>query len=62
LSSDFLLIGFLIAGLVLVFNGVVQLGVRKETGRWKEGGASLLVGAIITVVSVFCLPGLLWGL
>ena len=45
--------GFSIAGLVLLFNGVVQLSVRKKTGPWKEGGASLLAGAIITGVSVF---------
>jgi predicted phage tail protein len=44
---------FLIVGLVLAFNGVVQLSVRKKTGPWKEGGASLLAGAIITGVSVF---------
>jgi len=37
----------LLAGLVLAFNGAVQLGVRKKTGPWKEGGASLLAGAII---------------
>jgi len=37
----------LLAGLVLVFNGVVQLGVRKKTGPWKEGGASLLAGAVL---------------
>jgi len=36
-----------IAGLVLLFNGVVQLCVRKKTGPWKEGLASLLAGAII---------------
>jgi len=48
-----LVIGPYIAGLVLAFNGVVQLCVRKKTGPWKEGGASLLAGAIIAVVSVF---------
>ena len=37
----------LLAGLVLAFNGAVQLGVRKKTGPWEEGGASLLAGAII---------------
>jgi hypothetical protein len=61
-SSDFLLIGFFIAGLVLAFNGVGQLGVREETGWWKEGGASLLAGVIIVGVSIYWLPGLLWGL
>jgi len=44
---------FIIAGLVLALNGVVQLCVRKKTGPWKEGGASLLAGAIIAVVPVF---------
>jgi len=48
-----LVLGPLIAGLVLAFSGVVQLCVRKKTGPWKEGGASLLTGAIIAVVSVF---------
>jgi predicted phage tail protein len=47
LSSGFLFMGFLLAGLLLAFNGVVQLCVRKKTGPWKEGGASLLAGAII---------------
>jgi hypothetical protein len=37
----------LLAGLVLAFNGVVQLGVRRKTGPWQEGGASLLAGAIV---------------
>lgn len=64
LLSIWLFTGFLIAGPVLAFNGVVQLCVRKKTGPWKEGGASLLAGAIIAGVSVFVvwLPGLLWGL
>ena len=44
---------FLVAGLVLLFNGVVQLSVRKKTGPWKEGGASLLAGAIMVGVPVF---------
>jgi hypothetical protein len=55
--SDFLLswlfLGLLIVGPVLLFNGVVRLCVRKKTGPWKEGGASLLAGAIIAGVSVF---------
>jgi len=46
---------FIVAGLVLLFNGVVQLCVRKKTGPWKEGGASLLAGAIIAGVSAFLL-------
>jgi len=37
---------FLAVGLVLLFDGVVQLCVRKKTGPWKEGGATLLAGAI----------------
>ena len=48
-----LVLGVYIAGMVIAFNGVVQLCVRKKTGPWKEGGASLLAGAIIVVVSVF---------
>ena len=64
--SDFLLswlfVGFLIVGLVIALNGLVQLCVRKKTGLWKEGGASLLAGAIIVGVLVLGLPGLLWGL
>jgi len=44
---------FSIAGLVLAFTGVVQICVRKKTGPWKEGGASLLAGAIITGLPVF---------
>jgi len=54
--SDFLLswlfLGLLIVGPVLLFNGVVRLCVRKKTGPWKEGGASLLAGAIIVGVSI----------
>jgi len=54
--------GFIMAGLVLAFNGVVQLCVRKKTGPWKEGGASLLAGAIIAGVSLFgvVLAVLIW--
>jgi hypothetical protein len=48
-----LVLGANIAGIVIAFNGVVHLCVRKKTGPWKEGGASLLAGAIIVVVSVF---------
>lgn len=50
--SDTILVGFFIAGLVLAFNGMVQLCVRNKTGPWKEGGASLLAGAIILGVSI----------
>jgi hypothetical protein len=49
--SGFLFMIFIIAGLVLLFNGLVQLSVRKKTGPWKEGGASLVAYAIIVGVS-----------
>jgi hypothetical protein len=39
-----------IAGTVLLLNGVVGLFVRNKTGPWKEGGASLLAGAIVAGV------------
>jgi hypothetical protein len=39
-----------IAGTVLMLNGAVQLCVRNKTGPWKEGGASLLAGAIVVGV------------
>jgi hypothetical protein len=48
-----LVLGAHTAGLVIAFSGVVQLCVRKKTGPWKEGGASLLAGAILAVLSVF---------
>ena len=51
--SGALFIGIVIAGLVLLFNGAVQLAARNITDPWKYGGASLLVGAIIAVVSAF---------
>jgi predicted phage tail protein len=56
--SDLLTVfgGFIIAGLVLAFNGVVQLCVRKKTGPWKEGGASLLAGAIGVLIAVLMPP------
>jgi hypothetical protein len=62
--SGLLFIGFLVAGLVLEFNGLVQLCVRNKTGPWKEGGASLLAGATIVGVLVFMhrLAGILLGL
>jgi len=43
---------FLAAGLVLLFNSVVQLCVRKKAGPWKEGGASLLAGIIVAGVPI----------
>jgi hypothetical protein len=52
MSTDTILVSLFIAGLVLLFNGVVQLSVRKKTGPWKEGGASLLAGAIIAGASI----------
>jgi len=39
-----------IGGTVLILNGVVGLCVRNKTGRWKEGGGSLLAGAIAVAV------------
>jgi hypothetical protein len=39
----------MMAGLILLFNGVVQVCVRNKTGKWKEGGASLLAGVIIAL-------------
>ena len=51
--SGFLFMIFIIAGPIFTFDGVVQLCVRKKTGPWKEGGASLLAGVIIMGVSVF---------
>jgi len=52
----------LLAGLVLVFNGLVQLGARKKTGPWEEGGASLLAGAIIVGATILFWKVLdMWG-
>jgi hypothetical protein len=51
-----------IAGMVLVLNGVVGLCVRNKTGPWKEGGASLLVGAIVAGVSLGALLGNIFSL
>ena len=52
----------LMAGLVLAFNGVVQLGVRNRTGRWREGGASLLSGAVVVVGTILFWQVLdMWG-
>ena len=50
--TDTILVSFFIAGLVLTFNGVVQLFVRNKTGPWKEGGANFLAGAIIAGASI----------
>jgi len=47
-----------IPGLVLAFNGAVQLCVRKKKGPWEEGGASLLAGAIIVGGSILLSMGL----
>jgi len=46
----YILVVLAIAGTVLLLNGVVGLCVRNKTGRWKEGGGSLLVGAIAVAV------------
>jgi len=52
----------LLAGLVLAFNGLVQLGVRRKTGPWEEGGASLLTGAIVVGGTVLFWKVLdMWG-
>ena len=48
--SGFLFGIFILAGPIFTFDGVVQLCVIKKTGPWKEGGASLLAGAIIVGV------------
>jgi tetrahydromethanopterin S-methyltransferase subunit E len=53
LGIGLLFSGFIIAGFILLFNGVVQLRVRNKSGPWKEGGVSLLAGAIIAGVSVW---------
>jgi cation transporter-like permease len=50
-----ILLALAIAGMVLLLNGVVGLCVRNKTGTWKEGGASLLAGAIVTVASLMIL-------
>ena len=47
-----ILVGFYTAGLVIAFNGAVQLFVRNKTGAWKEGGANLLAGGIVALVSI----------
>ena len=56
MNSESILIGVwlgaVIAGMVLALNGLVQLAVRNKTGPWKEGGASLLAGAIVAGVSI----------
>ena len=51
-----LVLGPLIAGLVLAFSGVVQLCVRKKTGLWKEGLATLVAGAIIAGTPILLVP------
>jgi hypothetical protein len=58
--SIYILIASTTAGMVLLLNGVVQLAVRNKTGPWKDGGASLLAGAIVAVVSLGALFGILW--
>ena len=52
----------LLAGLVVAFSGVVQLGVRRKTGPWQEGGASLLAGAIVVGGTILLWKVLdMWG-
>jgi len=53
-----ILLGSFIAGMVLMVNGVVQLLVRNKTGPWKDGGANLVAGIIVAVVSIVVLVGL----
>jgi hypothetical protein len=63
--SGWLFTGFLIAGPVFLFNGVVKLCVRKKTGLWKEGLATLLAGAIIALAPILLVRLvmlLFWGL
>jgi hypothetical protein len=50
-----------VPGLVLAFNGAVQLSVGKKTGAWAEGGASLLAGAIIVGAISFWMVPDMWG-
>jgi len=47
---------FLLAGLALAVNGVVKLCVRKKTGLWKEGLATLVAGAIIAGTPILLVP------
>ena len=52
----------LLAGLVVAFSGVVQLGVRRKTGPWEQGGASLLAGAIVVGGTILLWKVLdMWG-
>jgi hypothetical protein len=53
-----ILLGSLIAGIVLMVNGVVQLLVRNKTGLWKDGGANLVAGIIVAGVSMLVLVAL----
>jgi hypothetical protein len=56
MNSESILIGVwlgtVIAGMVLILNGAVQLAVRNKTGPWKDGGASFLAGIIVAGVSI----------
>lgn len=53
-----ILLGSFIAGMVLMVNGVVQLLVRNKTGPWKDGGANLVAGIIVAVVSLVVMVGI----
>jgi len=46
------LLAAIIAGIVLMLNGAVQLAVRNKTGPWKDRGAKLLAGIIVAGVSL----------
>ncbi len=52
MDASTILMGFYTAGLVLAFNGAVQLAVRNKTGVWKEGGANLVTGGIVAGVAI----------
>ena len=54
--SGFLFGIFILAGPIFTFDGVVQLCVRKKTGLWKEGLATLLAGGIIAVLPILFVP------
>jgi hypothetical protein len=58
LICTMILLGSLIAGMVLMVNGVVQLLVRNKTGLWKVGGANLVAGIVVAGVSIAVLVAL----
>lgn len=52
----------LTAGVILALSGLVRLAVRNKAGPWKDGGASLLSGVIVTGVLVALMLWLGWPL